>query len=133
MLKNHKNCLWPWSGSIFFQCGSKIRIRIKIGWILSTVLNIAQYFLPGSDKKKLKVQLMAVFPLLTEDDLNNLIPTKDEIIQRNLSFSFLIFLFTEHFFFNKFLNLNDSPSNVQLRNLAWFYKKLYFNTYLSMN
>ena len=62
-------------------------------WILSTVLKMAPYYLPGSDKKKLKVQLIAAFPLLTEDDLNNLIPTKDEIIQRNLSFSFLIFQF----------------------------------------
>jgi len=34
----------------------------------------------GSDKKKLKAQLKTCFPELTDDDLNLLIPNKDEII-----------------------------------------------------
>ena len=37
--KTLKKCPWPGSGSIFSQCGSRIRIRIKIKWILSTGFN----------------------------------------------------------------------------------------------
>jgi len=37
--KTLKKCSWPGSGSIFSQCGSRIRIRIKIKWILSTGFN----------------------------------------------------------------------------------------------
>jgi len=36
--------------------------------------------LKGSDKKKLKTQLKSCFSSLTEEDLNNLLPTKEEVI-----------------------------------------------------
>lgn len=34
----------------------------------------------GSDKKKLKTTLKKHFPKLSEEDLNTLLPTKDEIV-----------------------------------------------------
>jgi len=36
--------------------------------------------LKGSDKKKLKAQILSKFSTLTEDDINSLLPTKEEII-----------------------------------------------------
>ena len=34
----------------------------------------------GSDKKKLKATLKKHFPVLSEEDLNSILPTKDEIV-----------------------------------------------------
>ena len=44
----------------------------------------------GSDKKRLKLELGKRFPLLSEEDLNGLIPNKEEVVMSKVTWPGLI-------------------------------------------
>ena len=87
----------------------------------------------GSDKKKLKVSLKKVFPVLSDKDLDALLPTKNEIIiSKVYTFAGDSVLFYVHGKNTVFFELEKDKIVYPTVYTLWKYPKVRSRTFLVM-